>query len=119
MVHFSEWFVQGQNAKLSRFSMLLNFPSYMKNNISERIYYFTIRRTQGKSILLTKRELSFSVDVILYLLHLRYTPLQAYHLLLNKYPLPPVSFLKKIQEGDADAMKAPKVLKMKHESSGA
>ena len=29
------WFVQGENAKSIRFSMLLNFPSYMKNNISE------------------------------------------------------------------------------------
>ena len=29
------WFVQGQNAKSIRFSMLLNFPSYMKNNLLE------------------------------------------------------------------------------------
>ena len=55
---------------------------------------------------------SFSADVILYLLHLRYTPLQACHLLLNKFSSSPISFLNKIQEGHVDAMKALKVLKM-------
>ena len=55
---------------------------------------------------------SFSADVILYLLHLRYTPLQACHLLLNKFSSPLISFLNKIQEGHVDAMKALKVLKM-------
>ena len=60
---------------------------------------------------------SFSADVILYLLHLRYMPLQACHLLLNKFPSPPISFLNKIQEGPVDAMKTLKVLKMNDKSS--
>ena len=55
---------------------------------------------------------SFSADVILYLLHLRHTPLQACHLLLNKFPSRPISFLNKIQDGHVDAMKSLKVLKM-------
>ena len=32
--------VQGQNAKLTRFSMLQNFPVYMKSNIWENEYTF-------------------------------------------------------------------------------
>ena len=62
---------------------------------------------------------SFSADVILYLLHLRYMPLQACHLLLNKFPSPPISFLNKIQEKHVHAMKVLTVLKMKDRSSEA
>ena len=32
------WFVQGRNTKLTRINMLLNVPSYLKNNISENDY---------------------------------------------------------------------------------
>ena len=44
---------------------------------------------------------------------------EACHLLLNKFPSPPISFLNKIQEEHVDAMKALKVLKMKDKSSEA
>ena len=39
------------------------------------------------------------------------------HLLLNKFPSPPISFLKKIQGGHVDALKALKVLKIKVQRS--
>ena len=60
-------FIQGQNSELTKFSMLLSFPTCMKNNISENEY----------SLLedLRARKLykpAFSADVIHYALHLRY-----------------------------------------------
>ena len=39
----------------------------------------------------------FSADLIRYTLLLRYTPREAYKLLLEKYPLPSISLLEKIQ----------------------
>ena len=71
-----------------------------------------LEKLRAKQFYKRKKMPSFSADVILYLLHLRYTPLQACHLLPNKFPSPPISFLNKIQEGHVDAMKALKVLKM-------
>ena len=32
------WFVQEQNNKITKFSVLLNFPLYMKNNILQNEY---------------------------------------------------------------------------------
>ena len=60
-------FIQGQNSELTKFSMLLSFPTCMKNKISENEY----------SLLedLRARKLykpAFSADVIHYALHLRY-----------------------------------------------
>ena len=71
MVPFPSPFVQGQNAELTIFSLFLNFFLYMKNNTSENEYSALEN----------------------------YTPVQAYELLLNKYPLLPISILNKIQEG--------------------
>ena len=64
-------------------------------------------------------QVRFLVNVIIYPLDLRHTSLRACHLLLNKCPLPPISFLNKMQEGDVDVVKAPKVLKMKNKISEA
>ena len=37
MVPLAPRFVQEENAKSVKFSMLLNFPSYMENSISENV----------------------------------------------------------------------------------
>lgn len=65
------------------------------------------------------RSLFFSAYVIRYPLYRIYTSLQACKLLLNKFPVPPIFFLNKIQEGNVDAMKSPNVLKIKQKISEA
>ena len=48
--------------------------------------------------------------MIRYALHLRYTSLQAYRLLLEKSPMLSLSLLNNIQQGGVDALKALKAL---------
>ena len=52
----------------------------------------------------------YSAQIIRFALHLRYTSFQAYKLLLEKFPLPSMSSLHKIQEGGVDALKAVSLL---------
>lgn len=59
----------------------------------------------------------YSAAMIRFALHLRYTSLQAYKLLLEKFPLPSISILNKIQQGFVDALKSLKVLRDKGEIS--
>ena len=49
-----------------------------------------------------------------YALHLRYTSLQAYRLFFERFPMPYLSLLKKIQQGGVDMLN---VLKALHEKS--
>ena len=44
------------------------------------------------------------------MLYLRYTSLQANRLLLEKFPMPSLSLLNKIQQGGVDALRALKTL---------
>lgn len=55
--------------------------------------------------------------MIRFALHLRYTSLQAYKLLLEKFPLPSISLLNNIQQGGVDSLKALVVLREKGEIS--
>ena len=48
--------------------------------------------------------------MIRYALHLRYSSLHAYKLLLEKFPFPSISFLDKIQKGGVDCIKALKLI---------
>ena len=81
-----------------------------------KIHYW---KNSGQNNSMNKREPFFSVNVILYPLDLRHVSSQACHLLLNKCPLSPISLLNKMQQGNVDAMKVPKFLKMKHKISEA
>ena len=55
--------------------------------------------------------------MIRYALLLRYTSFQAYKLLLERFPLPSMSLLKKIQQGGIDVVKAIKCLREKGKMS--
>ena len=55
--------------------------------------------------------------MIRYVLLLRYTSLQSYKLLLEKFPLPSISLLNKLQQGGVDAFKAVNILREKGEIS--
>ena len=55
----------------------------------------------------------YSSAMIRFALHLRYTSLQSYKLLLEKFPLPSISTLHRIQAGGVDSLKAAKKLREK------
>ena len=57
-----------------------------------------------------KKNQVYSSEIIQYALLLRYTSLQSYKLLLDEFPLPFISLLNKIREGNTDALKAAKLL---------
>ena len=110
------WFTQGRDASVNRISMLQNFSSYIRNVVSsnshslldqmkERMYY----KPKGRP--------PYSAEMIRYVLHLRYTSLQAYKIVLEKFPLPSISLLNKIQQGGVDAIKAVTFLREKGEIS--
>ena len=48
--------------------------------------------------------------MIRYALHLRYTSFQAYKQLLDRFPLPSINLLSRIQQGGVDSVKALKIL---------
>ena len=52
----------------------------------------------------------FSANLLRFALHLRYISCQAYKLLLEKLPLPPLGLLQKISQGNVDSLKALKLL---------
>ena len=80
---------------------------------------YQIRGEQTFSILEELEELKFkkkrifSSSVIRYSLLLRYTSLQTYRLLMKEFPFPSLSLLKKITEGQLDAVKCAKSLKLR------
>ena len=115
-VPLPEWFVKGHNAKLTKFSMLDNFPSYLKN-IAEEHPESILTELEKRQYYKPKGRPPYSTQVIRYALLLRYTSLQAYKLLLEKLPLPSISLLNKIQHGGIDAIKAVKCLLLKEEIS--
>ena len=55
--------------------------------------------------------------MICFALHSRQSSLQAHKLLLEKFPITPISLLTKIQQGGVDSLKASKVLREKGEIS--
>ena len=106
------WFTHGHCAKLNRFSMLENFPAYIKESVSENHYEFLDELAKRKLYKPQGRP-PYSADLIRFALHLRYTSLQAYKLLLEQFPMPSISLLNKIQQGGVDAMKALNLLREK------
>ena len=106
------WFVNGHNAKLTRFSMLENFPPYIQNIVSEGSKSI-LKELQKIQHFKPKGRPSFSAEIIRFSLLLRYTSAQAYKLLLEKFPLPSFSALQKIQKGDVNSIIAAKSLSEK------
>ena len=106
------WFVNGHNAKLDKLSMLENFPPYIRSTAIENQQVLLDELKQRELYKPTGRP-PFSASMIRFALHLRHTSLQAYKLLLEKFPVPSISLLNKIQQGGVDSLKALKVLREK------
>ena len=83
-----------------------NFPNYIKLEGEQ-----TFSILEELKELKFKKKRIFSSNVIRYSLLLRYTSLQTYRLLMKDFPFPSLSLLKKITEGELDAVTCAKSLK--------
>ena len=99
-----QWFRHGRNCCLTRKSMKQNFPNYVKLEVEQT---FSILE-MVKELKFKKKRIFWS-NVIRYSLLLRYASLQT--LLMKEFPFPSLSLLKKITEGQLDAVKCAKSLK--------
>ena len=98
-----QWFRHGRDCRLTRKSMMQNLPNYIRLEGEQTFSILEELKFKKKRI--------FSSNVIRYSLLLRYTSLQTYRLLMKEFPFPSLSLLKKITEGQLDAVKCAKSLK--------
>ena len=96
-VPLPQCFRYGHNCKLTSKSMLENFSSYLESQTENFSIFYELRKRQFK-----KNQVCYS-EIIQYALLLHYTSLQSYKLLLDEFPLPSISLLNKIKEGNIDA----------------
>ena len=110
-VPLPEWFLEGSDCRLKRNSMLENFPDYIRNfqetkdipsDISNKLQEIRFKKPVDRP--------KYSVNLLRYALLLRYTSTQAYKLLLEQFPLPALSLLKKLNKGGMEPIKVVKVL---------
>ena len=85
--------------------MLENFPPYIRSTAIENQQVLLDELKQRELYKPTGRP-PFSASMIRFALHLRHTSLQAYKLLLEKFPMPSISLLNKIQQGGVDSLRA-------------
>ena len=101
-----QWFRHGRDCRLTRKSMMQNLPIYIK---SEGEQTFSILK-ELKEFKFKKKRI-FTAKVIRYSLLLCYTSLHTCRLLMKEFPFPFLPLLKKITEGQFDALKCAKSLK--------
>ena len=96
---------------LKKKSVLENFPAYIKNYLEEKSLSNDLM-TELNEIKYKKPvdRPKFSSNLLRYSLILRYTSAQAYKLLLEQFPLPSFSLLKKINKGGVEPLKSVKCL---------
>jgi len=100
------WFKKGRNTILDSKSMLVNFTSYIKQEVENNSEVLNeINRLRHV------KKPTYSANLIRYALQLRYTSLSAYKLLLDEFNFPSISFLRKISSGKIDVNQAAKLLK--------
>ena len=93
-------FCHRRDCRLTRKSMIENFPNYIKLEGEQ-----TFNILEELKELKFKKKRIFSSNIIRYSLLLRCTSLQTYRLLMKEFPFPSLSLLKKITEGQLDAVK--------------
>ena len=106
-----EWFRSGNDCKLKRKSVLENFPAYISNFNCDSDHQGKILEElqQIKNYKKTGRP-KYSSNILRFALVVRYTSRQAYKLLLEHFPLPSMSLLKKLKAGGIEPLKATKLL---------
>lgn len=105
-----KWFVTGHNAKLTRFSMLENFPAYISSQAQLHPPSSILEELRQREHYKAKGRPPFSSDLIRYSLLLRYTSPQSYRILLQEFAFPSFSLLKKLNSKGVSSMKAATLL---------
>ena len=102
------WFRQNGFCRVTRKSILENFPAYIRN-------YVEIKNTDT-SIMTELQQLQFrkptdgpkySSNLLRLLLLLRYSSAHTYKLLLEHFPLPSISYLRKLCQGGIEPLTLP------------
>ena len=86
-VPLPQWFVQGDNARLEKFSMLENLPDHI-HNVAFHNYNELLDELNKRQFLKPKGRPPYSVEMIRYGFRLHHTSFPAYKQLLKKFPLP-------------------------------
>ena len=102
-----QWFRQGTDCRLTRKTMLENFPVYLRNYADNHSSIFE----ELLQYRFTKKPI-YSANIIRYSLLLRYTSIQSYKVSLQDFPLPSLSLLQKISSGTIDAVKCANALRI-------
>ena len=102
--------MKGHNARLKKVSMLENLPAHIRNVAFDN-YNELLDKLNKRKFLKHKGRPPYSVGMIHSGLHLHHTSFQAYKQLLEKFPLPSISLLNKIQQGGVNSIKAIKIFK--------
>ena len=95
-IPLQEWFWKGSECCLRKKSMLENFPSYIRNFVAVKKFPDDI--LSELELIRYKKPVDkgkYSVNMLRYAPLLRYNSLQAYKILLQQFPLPSLSFLRK------------------------
>ena len=96
-MHQPGWFRDGKqgNGRLTSYSMIENFINYMKNKLEEDSSILDELLSQRYQTRPT-----YSNQVVRFAIHLRYTSLEAYNLLLEHLKLPSVFYIRSITSGE-------------------
>ena len=111
-VPFRQWFRQGQDCRLSRKSMLENFPVYLELYIKNISPAFD----ELQKNMFTKKPV-YSAAIVRYALLLRHTSIQSYPMPLEHFPLPALSLLHKISSGTMYTVKSVQQMRNKSKIS--
>ena len=90
--------------------MLEKLPAHIRNVVFDN-YNECLDELNKRQFLKPKGRPSYSVEMIHYGLHPRHISFQAYKQLLEKFPVPSISLLNKIQQERMNSIKALRILR--------
>ena len=108
-VPLPEFFRKGNNCRLTSLSAFQELITYLKNLCEAEPFPF-IEELNARKFYKPQGRPPFSSGLIRYSLLLRHTSRQTYKLLLERFPLPSFSLLKKIQQVSIDSYKTASIL---------
>ena len=97
-----QWSVQGHNVTPKKVAYLENFPVYIRNTATDS--YNELMNELNQRNFYKPQGRPLYPSLIRYALHLRYTSLHAYRLFFERFPMPYLSSLNKIQQGGVDML---------------
>ena len=109
LVPLPKWFVKGHNAKLTKLSMLENFPAYL-TDVAEKTSSSILDELRNRQFYKSQGQPPYSPEILRYALLLRYTSPQCYRRLKDQFPLPSTSLLSKLHHGGPTSLQVAKRL---------